>query len=119
MQVAEKRMAEEIGLETTSAQEKPEKRPGKPPRSRLPSRLIERRGIYEAKGDGTYVHEPVLSPEASQPTPFLSLSWQHWLEVREQITKNLDHFASAAQEQRVDKVLNAGMEIQAAMSRIF
>jgi hypothetical protein len=61
----------------------------------------------------------VLSREASQPTPFLSLSWEHWLEIREQILRSLEQFANAAQEQRVDKVLSAGMEMQAAMSRIY
>jgi hypothetical protein len=121
MQVAEKQFTEEDGIVAVSLDEKTLARliERSKSRGRLPSRLIERRCGYEASGNGTHGYEPVLSREASQPTPFLSLSWEHWLEVREQILRNLELFANAAQEQRVDKVLSAGMEMQAAMSRIY
>ncbi|HXR66579.1 MAG TPA: hypothetical protein VN729_11680, partial [Ktedonobacteraceae bacterium] len=104
MRVAEKQCTEEDGIVAVSVDEKTLARliERSKSRGRLPSRLIERRCGYE----------PVLSREASQPTPFLSLSWEHWLEVREQILRNLELFASAALEQRVDKVLSVGMEMQ-------
>jgi hypothetical protein len=123
MQVIEKQSAEDTGIVAVSLDKKTLARLTERSKSkgqeRMPTRLTERRGAYKATGNGTHRHEPVLSVEAEQPTPFLSLSWEHWLEVREQIIRNLDRFANAAQEQRVDSVLNAGMEMQAALSRIF
>jgi hypothetical protein len=39
--------------------------------------------------------------------------------VREQIARGLELFVSAAMEQRVDKVLSVGMQMQEAVGRIF
>ena len=61
----------------------------------------------------------VFSEEASQLTPFLSLSWEHWQQTREQVARCLERFASAAEEQRPDKVLSVGMEMQEIVSRIY
>lgn len=81
--------------------------------------LTDARGTYAATSNGEPVHVPVLSAEASQPTPFLSLTWEQWLEMREQITRSLEHFASAAEEPRADRVLSAALEMQAALSQMF
>lgn len=62
---------------------------------------------------------PVFSEEASQATPFLSLSRKHWQETREQVASCLERFVSAAEEHRPDKVLSVGMEMQEVVSRIY
>lgn len=81
--------------------------------------LTDARETYDASGDGTPVAVPALSAEASQPTPFLSLSRDHWQEIRVQVARCLENFVSAAEEQRPDKVLSVGMEMQEIVSRIY
>lgn len=119
MQVAEKRQAVESEVAAVSSAVQPEECGAKQAQGNGVLKLIERQEAYTATDDGTPVHLPALSAEASQPTPFLSLTWEQWQEMRAQITRGLERFVSAVEEQRADRVLSIGMEMQAAISRIF
>lgn len=117
MQVAEKQ--EEYTRKKVSLAKEQRTHAAAPATRELIHRFTDGRGTYDATSDGTPVAMPTLSQKASQPTPFMSLSWEQWLQVREQITRNLESFVNAAAEHRADKVLNIGMEIQSALTHIF
>lgn len=119
MQVAEKRTGskrEKVSLAQKQRGSGYMAERGKPASSHY---LTDARGTYAATGNGEPVHVPTLSAEASQPTPFMFLTWEQWLEMREQVTRSLEHFASAAEEQRTDGVLSAALEMQTALSQMF
>ena len=118
MQVAEKRMAVDKGMATVIVAKQGQD--GRSERAKLNGthELTEVRGVYDASGNGVHTCAPLLSAEASEATPFLSLSREQWQEVREQVANLLERFVSAVEEQHADKVLSIGMEMQEVAGRI-
>lgn len=81
-------------------------------------RLTDESDIYQATGDGTPAQVHAQTSQPDEETPFLPLTRHDWPEVREYLRHGLERFIDAVDERSVEKVLNAGIEVQAAFSRI-
>ncbi|HVU70474.1 MAG TPA: hypothetical protein VHD63_25340 [Ktedonobacteraceae bacterium] len=76
--------------------------------------LTDEPGVYQLTGDG----RPVELPAQEVQAPFLPLTGEDWPEVRERLRRGLERFVSAIDARNAEQVLSAGIEMQAAFSRI-
>lgn len=81
-------------------------------------RFTDERGIYQATGDGTPAQVHAQALQVDEEAPFLPLTRHDWPEVRDYLRHGLERFVGAVDERSVEKVLNAGIEVQAAFSRL-